>query len=83
MNCPDCDTKMSLDRSFTGNIFGDWLALELLFWVLLIPLLMLLGALGWFVFVVLFVFVLAKSLSKKKYKCKDCGYELTVKKNNE
>ena len=71
---------MTIDRSLTGNLFGDWVVAEIVFLFLLIPLLLIMGAWGWLMFTVLVVFFLSLNWSKRKYKCKNCGFKLTVTK---
>ena len=79
MNCPDCQTKLKLDRRITGNIFGDLIAGELLFWALLIPFIIFFGVVGWFLFVGLIIVLLILSWRTRRYKCTSCGYKVKIK----
>ena len=80
MDCPNCQTILKEKRWVTNSFFGDWVAFEMISYILLIPLL-LLGLVGWVVFVSIFTVIVVMSWGKRWYKCKKCGYSTMLKVN--
>jgi hypothetical protein len=66
--------KLWISNDFSGN----WGLLEIGFWLLLFPLLMV-GVVGWLIIAAMVVLVVIVNWGKYWYKCINCGYSTLLK----
>jgi len=78
MKCPNCTSEL-IEKLWVSNCFSEgWGFLEIVFWLLLFPLLMI-GVIGWLIIVVMGAWLMAANWGKYWYQCKVCGYSTLVK----
>jgi len=80
MNCPDCKSKLLLDKLIKGNTWGVIAIWWMLFLVVVTPLI-LIGVIGWIIIVLLGIYLLRKNYGKRRYKCSTCGYKVLIQPN--
>lgn len=78
MGCENCGALMKRKRWITGYWFSDWIAGELIFLLLILPL-ALAGPIGWSVIAGIILVLVAISYRRTWYRCSNCGNKKMVK----
>ena len=78
MNCPKCKGKLVLKRWITSSFVGDWVFLEVFFWIIVTPLLII-GIWGYIVLFIISIAIIISSWGKRWYICQRCGNRIVKK----